>query len=496
MRALGAGLIVAAVTLAGCLGGDNVEQQSISTETAISLPAGLSIHVGEKAVVRDVATVLGSAPKMVERLLGNRGGEPTLGVTESGAIFVASGDMVMRSRDGGATWEKVFEFGPVRLPVAAPVVGSDPVRNFDPMLWVDRETNMIWNAPMYPPLVCSYGTMSTDDGETWFEHPAQCGFEPPMDHQKIAIGPPAAGGLQPTGSYSKILYYCWNQLIATKCSVSTDGGLTFLRTVTIADSTQCGGINGSPAPAPDGTVYVPLGRNCGKPAVAVSRDNGQTWKVNILDDGGLGNEEIDPDITVTPDGTAYYVYRAKADHRIYLLRSTDGFETVQGPFLVSPPDVTSTNFVAIASGDDGRIAVAYLGTRDTDANAGRAEPETKWYLFATFSFDAAEAQPTFVTTQISAPENPVQIGYIWQGGGGDPGRNMLDFIDAVVGPDGRFVVAFTDGCTADCDGNPEATQGNSRARDTAIAILESGPSLYAARGLLDALGIGTSPAGR
>ena len=52
------------------------------------------------------------------------GPEPNIGVTSSGAVFTTAFSTVMRSTNGGLTWEAVHTHQPADL-------------NNDPMLWVD-----------------------------------------------------------------------------------------------------------------------------------------------------------------------------------------------------------------------------------------------------------------------------------------------------------------------------------------------------------------------
>lgn len=475
-------LVGLAVLASGCLSAADLQP----ADTALPAPALLVHRAGELLPVpaeQAAQQALGAVPRVVQKLLGTRGAEPNLGVTSSGAIFVSSGDLVMRSRDGGDTWEQVHEFGAVHPPVGLPVVGTDPVRNTDPMLWVDPDTDRIFAPAMWPPLGCAAGAYSDDDGATWEGRPLACGL-PGLDHQKVMTGPFVEGSPLPrTGDYPNAVYFCYNDVKnspSTRCAVSTDGGESYLYEAEAASAGQCGGVNGHPAAAPNGTVYVPLGWFCGQPMVSRSFDNGFTWQSRVLRVGGLGEAEIDPEVTVTPDGTAYYFWRALADHRVYVVRSADGFDTVSRPMLVSPPDITSTRFAAMASGDDGKLAFAYLGTRDVASRAGDAYDDTRWHLFTTFTLDADAAEPTFVTVQVTPEDDPIQIGYQWESGGGDPARNLLDFIDGVVGPDGRFYVALTDGCVEGCAGNATATKAQSRARNTSIAVQLDGPLLRSA----------------
>lgn len=471
MRALPL-LLGLAVLASGCLSAADVQP------SGLNLPLKVQVHREGLPVTLDPGQVLGSAVDVVQKVLPEPGAEPNIGVTSSGAIFITAFDYVMRSTDGGDTWEAVYEFGAIHPP-AGP---RDPIRDSDPMLWVDPDTDRIFAPMMWPPLVCSQAAYSDDDGATWYDRPFGCGL-PGIDHQKLATGPYVAGSALPrTGDYPNVVYFCYNAAGpaltvggSTRCAMSTDGGETF--PVDNEASANCGGINGHPATAPDGTVYVPLGFNCGTPHVAVSEDNGMTWDERQLHVGGLGNAELDPEVAVTPDGTAYYFWRGAGDHRMYVVRSTDQFATVSRPVMVSPPDVLSTRFAAMSAGDDGTLAFAYLGTRDSPGAPGDAYDDARWHLFTTFTRDATADQPTFVTVQVTPEDDPVQLGYMWESGGGDPARNLLDFIDSVIGPDGRFHVAFTDGCTEDCAGNATATKAESRARNVSLAIQVGGPVL-------------------
>src|SRR6185503_6949365 len=103
----------------------------------------------------------------------------------------------------------------------------------------------------------------------------------------------------------------------------------------------------------------------------------------------------------------------------YLVRSPDKFRTWDGPWRVTPYGLNSTVFAGITSQEDGRIAMAYLGTRDTHNNAtearDRSDPqqagnETRWHLWTVFSYDAEAAQPHFRAIQVTPDEAPVQIG--------------------------------------------------------------------------------------
>ena len=520
-----------ALFLAGCSG---------STHGLTSSSSSPHAPTGQHDVVLDgTNTTLGAGRLPAElqgnlswitRSTGHRGGEPNIGITH-GAIYVTAGLGVEKSTDLGKTWTEAFNlsafWGPLYDPSAipnswpnppgSPCVVSPPLvgcpgpdqvagltRSSDDMLWVDPDTDRVF-ADFMTGLYCSKLFFSDDEGGMWTPSPLDCGV-PVNDHQKVVTahwGPDTMVPPDTVPVYPNLVYYCYNKLLASDCAVSYDGGLTFQydRPTTyvvqqgegggqpVLNPACTGGINGHPAGAPDGTLYLPINLGCPGPLIMASTNNGLTWAAH-LGPTQYGADEIDPEITVTPDGTAYMLWRGHErvengtakDYEMYLIRSNDRFATWQGPWRVSPPDVHSTVFAGLTSGDDGRIAFAYLGTRDWDGDPSSAPNATRWHLYTGLSLDAEADAPTFRVQQATADDSPVQIGCVWLSGGGNPCRNMLDFIDMHHTPDGRPIVVFSDGCVAQCDGNLTATNLQSRNRYVTIGLLDTGPSLLAATG--------------
>ena len=399
-------------------------------------------------------------------LTGHRGSEPNIGVTKKGSVFVTADDEVLRSRDNGTTWERVYVLGLEKH--GAPV---DPVSNSDPMLWVDPVTDIVYNDPMFPILACSSLVSSKDDGDSWMERHGVC-HPPPMDHQRLGSGvpgpkaPPLAGKLHPT-----VLYQCYNQIVESVCAMSYDGGLTFAAHAVVANSARdgCGGTTGSPRAGPDGTVAVAMW--CDSPEmVALSEDNGLTWRLSKLPDpDGVGWG--DPSLAWSPDGTLYAAW-SDGGYMHWLARSHDKGATWEGPWRLVPPDVQTTVFGAIAVGADGRLGGVFIGSRDAIEDPSVAPDETRWHVFITTTEDADAAVPTFVTRQVTPDDDPVQVGCVWMRGFTIPQgecRNMADFIDAAIAPDGTLFGVYTEGCTDGCAGNPDAKGGDSR--DSQIAIV-------------------------
>ncbi len=485
--------VLAAAGLAGCAQSDVFTPQSelLGGFDGVLSFAPAIIHDGDATILSGVDDlgVPGLKPEDlpwgVEAEVPTEGAEPNIAVSRSGAVFVTTLDRVHRSTDQGRTWEVVLDF---RTPPRDAV--DDYFSTADPMIWADPQTDRIFTNHMHPGLLCTYLFWSDDDGATWTDRPASCAT-PYLDHQKLmTAGHGPSSPLTENPVYPSVLYLCVNKLdFGTWCAVSHDGGLSYAYDNMVkGPDYSCGALNGHPAAYPDGTVVVafPLApsSSCQKPVtVAVTEDDGLTWQMRDTCAPDFHNLEVDADITVTPDGTAYLLFRHD-DHQVYLARTTDKFASCD-VFRVSPPGLSLTRFTAITSGDNGSIAMSYIGTRDRqdrDATPSDAVGGTRWHAYVTSSFNADQPRPTFVTQRITPDEDPVQVGCVWEGGGaGGPKecRNMLDFIDMVSDAEGRYYVSITDGCVVrnGCAGDTASASYQSRDRQTAVLVQTSGMGL-------------------
>jgi hypothetical protein len=499
-------LLAVLPALAGCLGDHGLftpQGEKVHRVTgAQTWPASVAYDGNGTPVPLPAAYLGASFPRAVQQMVGKAGAEPNIGITSDDRLFVNTFDQTQRSDDHGreGTWTTVYNYR---------TVGGNATQDLwstaDPMLWVDPVTDRVFADHMHGFLTvgfCTYLAYSDDKGATWTENPLACGV-PHIDHQKLLSAPwgPATQGLPVLGSgsaapnpvYPNVLYLCTNdQDLGTWCTESYDGGLSWVAQQKVAEpDPTCGSINGHEAAFPDGTVALPLsaaltnadGSGCQRPLlVYVTEDNGLTWEGRACADG-YGEVDVDPDITVTPDGTAYMVFRHNDQHT-YLLRTKDKFRTCD-VFRISPPDVKLSVFQAITSGDDGRIAMTWLGTRSDQvygATPSNATGGSEWHAFVTTSLDAESADPTFVTQQATPNEDPVQVGCVWLGGGGGGPhrcRNLLDFIDMTSGKDGRFYAVLSDGCTPrnGCTGDIDTSEYQSRDAQVAVLVQDGGIGL-------------------
>ncbi|HUR62256.1 MAG TPA: sialidase family protein [Candidatus Thermoplasmatota archaeon] len=516
---------VAVLLLAGCIHQPPLQPQAPQAYRfqGYSFPEPLALDGQAEPLASHPLMDAAARPRFVERLLPGGGAEPNIGITSSGALFVTTYDQVRRSTDHGVTWETVFDFHSPNAPQTMDVWSTT-----DPMLWADPDTDRVFVVHMQgyglTGTECLFVAWTDDEGTRWTDErplPIAPGMGacpiPFVDHPKIVTGRPGPEAKAQPQGYRNMVYICTNKveslvspplILGTWCQASYDGGATWEgATNAFPPDDDCPGLNGHPAVGADGTLYVPAGNLGGKgascqqpPRVAVSRDSGLTFTVRTCDVCGI-QRSIDADIAFTPDGTAYMVFTSE-DSMTYLVRSKDKFQTWEGPFRLSPRDHTMDVFGAMTAGDDGRIAVAYLGSTTQqpeefkDADASGAIGGTRWHLYLTTSLDAGSAAPTFLTQQVTPNEDPVQIGCIWLKGGASPCRNLLDFIDLHHDADGRGYVAFTDGCNprSGCTTDPDSATYQSHDTDVAVAVLDSGTGLFAAKGLLPSLGLTFPPA--
>lgn len=380
-------------------------------------------------------------------------GETGIGVTKQGTVWFSAANWewaLAKSEDAGAHWQAFTVPGPQAWPgcqigTSAITPPCDPSEQAkyntvaDAYLYVDPYTSKIFWSKTYGYAVCSSMNMSADDGATWY--PVTRFACPGGDYEKIAAGPPPAGGAAPTG-YPDVVYTCVNGPAPVfvvgpgrVCYKSLDGGVTW-------------GLAGVPLPSPlapgclqfqepqrvgpDGTLYLPLGcaatgsNPAGAVRVAISHDEGQTWSYAQVPTGSagsgaglIGGVSLDVDRA----GTLYVVWPG-TDDKVYLAVSKDQGQTWNAPLLVSAPGVAQSGapFAQVAARDPGHIAIAYYGYTGSDSS------RLNGYL--TESYDASGPNPLFYTAQLNDRAEPLYF----------PVKSGLlprnDYLGVTIAPDG------------------------------------------------------------
>jgi hypothetical protein len=240
---------------------------------------------------------------------------------------------------------------------------------------------------------------------------------------------------------------------------------------------------------PDGTVYVPNNNCRGKQGLAVSPDGGITWSVHTIADSLAGTS--DPSVSAGRDGTLYFGYsdgsgRAKVtvsrDHGTTWAPSIDA----SGPF-----GVRNAEFAEVIAGDGDRAAFAFLGSGTPGSTQAASFGKSadgltytggEWHMYIATTFDRGATW----TTVDATPSDPVQRGCIWNSGGSNTCRNLLDFNDITVDRTGHVMVGYADGCVDaavaagnNCVSSP-LVAANRHTAHGAIVRQVSGPGLFAA----------------
>ncbi|MGI9087731.1 MAG: hypothetical protein ACR2HH_08350 [Chthoniobacterales bacterium] len=381
------------------------------------------------------------------------GGEPSIGVNwltgnvmylaSFAAIRVAFDDCSSPARD---TWTNT------NAPAAV---------SLDPVLFTDHMNTAHRTFVSQLTGQDSITFFTDDDGVNYL--PSQGGGIPSgVDHQTIGAGPYHTP-LVATPVYPNAVYYCSQDVAASFCARSDDGGVTFGAGTPIYTAAQCTGIHGHVKVAPDGTAYVP-NRSCGGlAAVTVSKDNGITWAVKAIPTSSTTGFLVDPSVGIgtnnvgKPGGqssnTIYLGYQASNSLPKVAVSRNQGDTWTNDQEVGAEFGIKNATFPELVAGDDNRAAYAFFGTTVAGNYTSQASfpPSAPWHLYVATTFDGGVSWNTVDAT----PNDPVQRGSICNLGttscmNTPNDRNLLDFMDATVDAVGRTLVGYPDGCVGPC----------------------------------------------
>ncbi len=405
--------------------------------------------------------------------LGLRSGEPSIGVGApitghpDGRSMFQSDVQTLRVTFNGCTFPKsLWENKP------APTSQQD----FDPILWTDPTTGrtIVHLLTFAGNVIVGESSYTDNDGDLWTPSTG-AGIGSGVDHQTVGGGPYNPAALPPAPHpYPNAVYYCSQALVDASCARSDDGGVNYGAS-TITYTSECGGLHGHVQVGPDGVVYLPNKGCGGQQAAVVSENNGLTWNIRPVQGSSSGGS--DPAVGVDKGGTTYFAY-ADADTKMAVTTSTNhGVNWNQPLDLGASFGLNNIAFPYVVPGDAGRAAVTFLGTPTTGGLQGNGFRGV-WHLYVATTYDSGATW----TTVDATPADAVQRGCIWEGGGANVCRNLLDFIGATMDKEGRILVGYADGCAgAECAqmGGPSSV-GNAYTALAAIARQSGGKRLLAA----------------
>jgi hypothetical protein len=372
--------------------------------------------------------------------VGQKGMEPTIGVTPDGAAVYGGATIVadtaqawggaqtdaMLSSDGGLTWSSIS----LKVPMTGERI---PPANADPMIYVDPTTGRIFTFDLTG--ACNWLNYTDDKGATWIANPVACG-DVTVDHQTIIAAKPRAPLV--TTLYPNVLYWCTNRLVESVCGRSIDGGITWTTTGLPAYTAMddCVGLTGHLGADPDGRIFLPSG-NCNNPWVSISEDNGQSWTPVQVSTMGV----MDSHTSVVSDSAGNLYYAWIGDGQLpYLAISTDHGLHWSDPIMIAPPGVKQINFPVVAAGDPGHIAINFPSTTQTGTK--RAWDQTE--VITTDALDLGAA--IYLSATGNDPADPVHRGTCLGRCGG-----MWDFIDIQIAKTGELWAAASDDCAGTCN---------------------------------------------
>jgi PKD domain len=363
----------------------------------------------------------------------------------------------------------------------------------DPILWTDQVSGrtLVSNATAGANAVYGY---SDDDGDTWIP----VGIAAPnggADHETLGSGPyPAAlSALATPANQGEAVYYCSQDVVGPASCYRSDTLGASYGPSTLAYNGQgsnvpggaCGGLHGHIHVAPDGTAWLPVNQCSHLQGGVFSTDGGATWNTFQVPNAFSQPQGADPSIAIDADSTVYYAYvnnepvpngappeghaRVQVGHR-----NPDNTVTWTNNFdLGATHGIVNAAEIEAVGGSSGRAAVGFLGT-NVVGDYQSSEFPGKWYPFIATTYDGGQ---TWVTVN-ATPNDPVQnMTGIWQQGGGNQDRNLLDFNEITVDSAGHTLYGYSDGCVT--PGCISGTKPNDFVAFMRVARQSGGKSLFA-----------------
>ena len=433
-------LLMLAPMISGCFAGNTVEEikesspfdnlcpDGIANNTwyhypgavnALSAPHiinGTSILQGENIPMCTKGTYYG---------IGFSTFEPTIGITSADNLYMTS----WGNGPGGSTaiirCTDMIEMVDVSSYSCENTYQGAVANSNDPYVYVDRWTDRIMKFDMHA-LAGMTVEWSDDEGETWgpFGLASFATGYSVQDHQTIASSPYNAAFHETTW------VFCVNgNWQSPLCSTSNDGGLTWGPEVPGAPvNCNSGGLTGHMVGANDGNFYRG-NPSCDGEGYSIYRstNGGLTWTEHELptDVTGMADTWNFEEAQVYPDEeNNLHAMWMGADDLPYYSYSFNQGDSWSAPLMVAPPGLNGTGFPAVAAGDSGKVAFAYLGDTGGDT----------WNGYISIMTDSFSETPLITTVQVNEFGDPLSLeadcGYNRCGGFGD-------FIDILVDNHGR-----------------------------------------------------------
>ena len=374
----------------------------------------------------------------------NAGGIPQSGSGDTSLNVDTSGAVYEGNLNGGevplqADVFKSFDFGKTWPQRATSADGMDA--SSQPFL-VDRE----WTDAFIPP------GKTTNQAQVYLQYhdfgPSQVWVASSSDGGKT-FGPPA--DVAAASPQSEAYTFC----------NSIPGGVKVVQSGPHAGRVYAAWLTGDPVTNPATGCNITQMDTFHTIWIGWSDDQGQTWTSQLIYDGGFGHDAsaLFSDLTLDDQGNPYVAFADNIGDEwdMWVMSSFDGGKTWNGksdgtgkPYKVNS-DTGTHFFPAIAVGDPGKVDVAWIGTPTKIDTLPYGKPSpgggagASWYTFTAQSLDENTGTPHWTQTKVT-PE-PIHVGDVCTLGifcvFPNSDRDLLDFIDIAVDPQGAAHVAFT-----------------------------------------------------
>lgn len=355
-------------------------------------------------------------------------GEPSIKVDSAGTVYAAGVCCVVRaapawySQDGGETFSYLPSPGGAREHGIG-AEGDFIVDDADGVYFVDT-----WIPSLF-------FTRWSDHGDVWeYTEDTTIGVIPGLDDR-------------PWLAYAHgVVYLYVNHGTHISVYRSDNGGHAWEESFSTLGRGQLYWSGHVAADRRTGSAYL-FGRNCeqGQMCAAATHDGGETWTEVAA--GTLPRGSLAPFMVASAVDAGGNVYGTFADLNqngcdVYLAVSSDRGQTWR-QFRVNPDEGCST-FPWVAAGDDGRVAVTWY--QNPAAKGQNQVPATsEWRLHAAVITDATSDTPTVTH---GALDRVIHRGPL--------NRELWDFQQIDVGPDGRFHIAAAEDHEGPCAGTLSA----------------------------------------
>lgn len=385
-------------------------------------------------------------------------GEPSIRVAHDGTIYIVApaglsnprslprpvgdgGNFSWRSDDGGETWNFL----------QTTVIGGGDGDV------VPGEGDLVYQSGLS--LACVTVAVSEDRGETWVPNPIACSSTPVDDRQWNDVHDGSV--------YTAFGSIGVDQLNVNRSLIEAPAVIANANVVIKGTDHQWPGVlDVDPL---EGTVYMAwqtegAPNDCDDAAsgcepLDASKENPDVVKIAAITDSDFAQgPAADPEqivvasrpfdtfdgfvgIDVSPQGAIYVVWNERhpevRETWSMIASSKDQGATWTAPTRANA--VKTTAFPWVTAGDDGRVMVSYYGT---DANGN--SPETTnadWRVYNAFSDDGGA---TFTESVVTSA--PMHSGTVCTSGTGCAlgARDLVDFFETDVTPEGCLVVTYTD----------------------------------------------------